>query len=274
MRGSAQTRASTLLIGVGVLLVCLGTPATLVPAQAPVPAADASDIAVAPQSAGAPAPPPEPPDAPPPPSVETPGPNTTPSPAPATPGEATEATPPPPPPVASSSTSVSAAGSASVSVGEFFFAPPSITIQAGGTVTWSNDGESAHTVTANSGSFDSGNLDPGQSFSHTFSQPGTFAYFCQYHESLGQKGTVTVQASGSGGGSGGGGEGGTTNSGTSPTTTTPTAPGSESAAGASPDAAGTATQLPSTGMPLAPLLAAGVGLLVAGALLRRRARLS
>jgi hypothetical protein len=141
----------------------------------------------------------------------------------------------------------------------------------GGTVTWSNDGQSAHTVTANSGSFDSGNLDPGQSFSHTFTQPGTFAYYCQYHRSLGQKGTVTVQASGSGGGGGGGG---TSNSGTSPTTTTPTGPGSESAAGASLDAAGTATQLPSTGMPLVPPLAAGVGLLLAGALLRQRARVS
>ena len=51
-----------------------------------------------------------------------------------------------------------------------------------------------------------------------------------------------------------------------------TAPGSESAAVTSPGAAGSATQLPSTGMPVLPLLAAGVGLLLAGALLRRRAR--
>ena len=40
------------------------------------------------------------------------------------------------------------------------------------------------------------------------------------------------------------------------------------------DAAGSATQLPSTGMPLLPLLAGGVGLLLAGALLRRRTRVS
>jgi LPXTG-motif cell wall-anchored protein len=42
----------------------------------------------------------------------------------------------------------------------------------------------------------------------------------------------------------------------------------------SPGAAGSATQLPSTGMPVLPLLAAGGGLLLAGALLRRRARIS
>jgi plastocyanin len=244
-------------------MVCLATPAALVSAQAPAAAGDgASDQAVAPQ---------EPAEAPAPPSASTPPPNATPSPAPTTPDEATEPTPPGPLPAAGSSTSVSAAGSTSVSAGDYFFAPPSITIQVGGTVTWSNDGQTAHTVTANGGSFDSGNLDPGQSFGHTFTQPGTFAYYCQYHRSLGQKGTVTVQASGSGGGAGGGG---TSNSGTSATTTTPTGPGSESAAAASPDAAGTATQLPSTGMPLVPLLAAGVGLLLAGALLRRRARVS
>ena len=40
----------------------------------------------------------------------------------------------------------------------------------------------------------------------------------------------------------------------------------------SADAAGSATQLPSTGMPLLPLLAGGVGLLLAGALLRRPTR--
>jgi plastocyanin len=166
----------------------------------------------------------------------------------------------------SSSQSARAAGSASVSAGDNFFAPPSITIQVGETVTWSNDGQVPHTVTANSGSFDSGNLNPGQSFSHEFSSPGNFSYFCAYHASM--KGTVTVQESGSGGG------GETSTPGALPTTTTPTGPGSESAAGASPDAAGTDTQLPSTGIPLVPLLGGGGVLVALGALLRRRARVS
>jgi LPXTG-motif cell wall-anchored protein len=243
-------------------MVCLATPAALVFAQAPAPAADGgSDQAVAPEEpVESPAPQPQP-DA-------TPPPNATPSPAPTTPGEATEGTPPGPLPVADSSTSVSAASSASVSAGDNFFAPPSITIQVGGTVTWSNDGQVAHTVTANSGSFDSGNLNPGQSFGHTFSQPGTFAYYCQYHQ--GMKGSVTVQAAdSSGGGGASGGDPGSTQ-----TPPAATAPGSESAAVTSPGAAGSAAQLPSTGMPVLPLLAAGVGLLLAGALLRRRARVS
>jgi plastocyanin len=256
-RGSAQARGSAVLIGVGVLMVCLAIPATLVGAQAPAPPADpGAGQAVTPEEPTEP-PAPEPP--PPPTSTDPPEPSPAPPPPVPKPDD-------PPPPAPDASATVSAAGSASVSVGDNFFAPPSITIQVGGTVTWSNDGQTAHTTTANDGSFDSGNLDPGQSFNHTFTQPGTFAYYCEYHRSLGQEGTVTVQASGSGGGDG------TSDSGTSSGTTTPTGPGSESGAVTSPGAAGSSTQLPSTGMPLVPLLAAGVGLLLAGALLRRRAR--
>jgi LPXTG-motif cell wall-anchored protein len=94
---------------------------------------------------------------------------------------------------------------ASVSVADFSFSPKTVTIHAGDTVTWSNHGPSAHTVTADAGGFDSGNLNPGQSFSHTFSTAGTYAYHCQYHVSQGMVGTVVVlPASGGGGGSGGG----------------------------------------------------------------------
>jgi hypothetical protein len=45
-------------------------------------------------------------------------------------------------------------------------------------------------VTAGDGSFDSGRLDPGEQFSHTFAQPGTFAYFCGFHPDM--QGTVVV----------------------------------------------------------------------------------
>jgi plastocyanin len=61
------------------------------------------------------------------------------------------------------------------------FAPATRTIAAGTWVTWSNDGQDAHTVTALDGSFDSGDLDPSQGFSWYFDQLGTFDYVCALH---------------------------------------------------------------------------------------------
>jgi plastocyanin len=48
----------------------------------------------------------------------------------------------------------------------------------------------AHTVTFDDGSADSGNLAPGSTFDHTFATAGTFAYHCAIHSSM--HGTVTV----------------------------------------------------------------------------------
>ena len=151
-----------------------------------------------------------------------------------------------PPTIVSSSSQTTAASSGGVSARDNFFTPPSITIQTGETLTWTNEGQSAHTVTAAGGSFDSGNLNPGQGFSHTFTQSGTFAYYCQYHRSLGMKGTVTVTspASSSGSGPGFGAGGSNANSGATGAGTggggggTTTGSGSESFAGGSPGAAG------------------------------------
>jgi plastocyanin len=61
------------------------------------------------------------------------------------------------------------------------YAPGTQKIQAGTWVTWSNNGQDAHTVTAVDGSFDSGNLDPSEGFSWFFDQPGTFQYVCALH---------------------------------------------------------------------------------------------
>ncbi len=55
-------------------------------------------------------------------------------------------------------------------------------ITLGTTVTWTNnDTGMVHTVTAADGSFDSTILQPGQSFSYTFNDPGDFEYFCSPH---------------------------------------------------------------------------------------------
>lgn len=54
-------------------------------------------------------------------------------------------------------------------------------VPVGTTVTWTNDDQMMHTVTAADGSFDSGLLDAGESWSYTFDQPGEFEYFCSPH---------------------------------------------------------------------------------------------
>ncbi len=78
----------------------------------------------------------------------------------------------------------------SVSALDNLFSPDVVRIQAGGTVEWANDGHSPHTVTADDGSWNSGNLDPGAEFTRTFEQPGVYAYHCTYHG--GMVGTVLV----------------------------------------------------------------------------------
>ena len=77
-----------------------------------------------------------------------------------------------------------------VSIGSASFSPSSITVKTGTTVTWSNSVYELHTVTADDGSFNSGDLDYNKTFSRTFNQAGTFAYHCNHHS--GMKGSVVV----------------------------------------------------------------------------------
>jgi plastocyanin len=71
-----------------------------------------------------------------------------------------------------------------VSILDFSFDPVTLEIPAGTTVTWLNDGEAPHTATAEDGSFDTGQLDPGQQAGHTFDQPGTHNYACAFHPQM------------------------------------------------------------------------------------------
>ena len=80
---------------------------------------------------------------------------------------------------------------ASVTIKDFEFAPSKVTIKVGGTVTWTNDGPSAHTITADDGSFDSGQLQEGKTFSRTYDSIGTFSYHCSIHPSM--KAQVVVE---------------------------------------------------------------------------------
>jgi plastocyanin len=81
---------------------------------------------------------------------------------------------------------------ASVTIKDFEFTLATVTISLGGTVTWTNDGPSTHTITADDGSFDSGSLSAGKTFSHTFQTAGTFTYHCSIHPFM--KATVIVQS--------------------------------------------------------------------------------
>lgn len=80
---------------------------------------------------------------------------------------------------------------AAVRIADFSFSPKDITVQAGTTVTWTNEGRAPHTVTADKGAFDSKRMSPGATFSFTFDTPGVYDYHCDIHPSM--TGKVTVE---------------------------------------------------------------------------------
>jgi plastocyanin len=78
-----------------------------------------------------------------------------------------------------------------VSMKDIKFNPGTVTIKAGGKVTWTNDDSVGHDVTADD--FESGSpggIEGGSTFSHIFKKPGTYAYVCSVHP--GMKGSVKV----------------------------------------------------------------------------------
>jgi plastocyanin len=73
---------------------------------------------------------------------------------------------------------------------DFAFEPSSTTIEAGGKVTWKNQGQAPHTATADDDSFDTRTVDAGKLAAETFKQAGTFSYICTIHPDM--KGTIEV----------------------------------------------------------------------------------
>ncbi|HSD57308.1 MAG TPA: cupredoxin family copper-binding protein, partial [Methanotrichaceae archaeon] len=71
-----------------------------------------------------------------------------------------------------------------VEIRDFSYQPGTLTVAAGTTVTWTNDGNVPHTVTSDERTFDSGDIAPGGSFSYTFTQPGSYPYHCTLHPSM------------------------------------------------------------------------------------------
>jgi plastocyanin len=88
------------------------------------------------------------------------------------------------------------------------FMPVTITVNAGEKVIWKNSSQIFHNVVDDSSKalykvdvslpsgskpFDSGLLQPGQSFSRVFTTPGVYRYVCTLHEANGMKGVVIVR---------------------------------------------------------------------------------
>ena len=98
--------------------------------------------------------------------------------------------------------------SADVSVGNNFFAPASLSVAPGATVTWTwAAGDTLHQIAFTDNAPGSAKQSTGM-FQRTFSAAGTYNYFCTVHGPALMSGTITVGSGGSTGGTGGGGGGG------------------------------------------------------------------
>ncbi len=71
--------------------------------------------------------------------------------------------------------------------------PNPVEVKVGETVTWTNDDSVIHTATSIDGTFDSGIMRNGQSFSYTFDTAGEYPYYCTLHPNM--VGTVVVTES-------------------------------------------------------------------------------
>jgi len=78
-----------------------------------------------------------------------------------------------------------------VKIDNFVFAPNPVTVPAGTTIRWTNRDDIPHNVVAEDKSFKSKVMDTDESFTYTFSKPGTYTYFCSIHPKM--TGKIVVQ---------------------------------------------------------------------------------
>ena len=107
---------------------------------------------------------------------------------------------PPPTPTATPTADTLSNGGATTQASIQNFAHQDLTVQVGGTVVWTQRDSTTHTTTSGTpgnpeGIWDSGVLSQNQTFSRTFTQPGTFLYFCSLHSSMTATITVTDASS-------------------------------------------------------------------------------
>jgi amicyanin len=82
---------------------------------------------------------------------------------------------------------------AAVSIDNFTFNPQKLTVKAGTTVTWTNKDDIPHGIAATGNAFArSAAMDTDNTYSFTFTTPGTYQYFCYIHPHM--TGTVVVEA--------------------------------------------------------------------------------
>lgn len=91
-------------------------------------------------------------------------------------------------------TTTTSAADMAITIQGFAFSPATITVPVGTKVTWTNQDPATHTVTSDTGAFDSKNLTTGGTFSFTFSQAGSFAYHCSIHTRMTATILVTAAA--------------------------------------------------------------------------------
>ena len=75
-------------------------------------------------------------------------------------------------------------GGASVKIDNFSFGPADMTIAAGTTITWTNHDDVPHVVASEDKLFKSKPLDTDDHFSFTFTNPGTYIYYCSIHPKM------------------------------------------------------------------------------------------
>lgn len=88
-------------------------------------------------------------------------------------------------------TAEKAAAANEVLIKDFEFAPATLTVSVGTTVTWSNRDDEAHLVNGTTDVFKSPPLDTNEKFSFRFTAPGTYPYYCKLHPQM--KGQIVVQ---------------------------------------------------------------------------------
>jgi len=97
------------------------------------------------------------------------------------------------PKVADDSKQLQGTSQVEVTIENFAYHPDTLDIPVGTTVVWRNDDSVVHTVTANDESFNSGTMNGGAEFSHTFNGEGVFEYHCIPHPFMTGKITVSTR---------------------------------------------------------------------------------